>query len=184
MIDFILSTMDNEEQRNELAALYAKYKNRLYAIAKSNLHNEIDAEDAVQEVFSEIANKPEVFFAVLPEKRAAYLSSMVKKLSVNMFKVNNKIPKVPIDELHEDIEASSIALENALFDKIDHDEVMQFVYKLPKMQRSVLILHCLHDLSIDETAQILDISLSTVNKHLMLARKSVKAFIEERRSHE
>lgn len=184
MIDFILSTIESEEQRNELAALYAKYKNRLYAIAKSNLHNEIDAEDAVQEVFSEIAEKPEIFFSVLPEKRAAYLSSMVKKLSINMFKDKNKNPKISIDELNEDIEAGSIALENALFDKIDHDEVMQFVYKLPKMQRSVLILHCLHDLSIDETAQRLDISLSTVNKHLMLARKAIREFIEERRNHE
>lgn len=184
MIDFILSTIESEEQRNELAALYAKYKSRLYAIAKSNLHNEIDAEDAVQQVFSEIADKPEIFFGVLPEKRAAYLSSMVKKLSINMFKSNNKIPKVPIDELNEDIEDCSIALENALFDKIDRDEVIQFVYKLSKMQRSVLILHCLHDLSVDETAQRLDISLSTVNKHLMLARKAIRVFIEERRNHE
>ena len=184
MFNATFAVIENEEQRNELAALYAKYKNRLYAIARSNLNNEIDAEDAVQKVFSEIADNPDVFFGVQPEKRAAYLSSMVKKLSINMFKDKNKIPKVPIDELNEDIEDSSIALENALFDKIDHDEVMQFVYKLPKMQRSVLILHCLHNLSIDETAQKLDISLSTVNKHLVLARKAIRAFIEERRNHE
>ena len=184
MFDATFAVIENEEQRNELAALYAKYKNRLYAIARSNLNNEIDAEDAVQEVFSEIADKPEAFFGVQPEKRAAYLSSMVKKLSINMFKDKNKIPKVSIDELNEDIEDSSTALENALFDKIDHDEVMQFVYKLPKMQRSVLILHCLHNLSIDETAQKLDISLSTANKHLALARKAIRAFIEGRRNRE
>ncbi|MCX4357653.1 MAG: RNA polymerase sigma factor [Oscillospiraceae bacterium] len=184
MFDMTFATIENDEQRNELSALYAKYKNRLFAIAQSNLHNEIDAEDAVQEVFSEIADKPEIFFSVQPEKRAAYLSSMVKKLSANMFNDINEIPKVSIDELNEDIEDSSVTLENALFDKINHDEVMVVVNKLPTMQRSVLILHCLYDLSIDETAQKLNISLYTVNKHLTLARKAIREFIEERRNHQ
>ncbi len=182
MIDVILSTIENEIQRNELATLYEKYKNCLYSIALSNLHNEIDAEDAVQEAFSEIADKPDVFFGVLSEKRPAYLKSMVKKISVNMFNAKKEIPKVSIDELNEEIETVSATLENALFDKIAHDEVMSFVNKLPPMQRSVLIFHCLYNLSVDETAQRLNISLSTVNKHLMLARKAVRAFIEERRN--
>ena len=52
MIDFILSTMENEEQRNELAEFYSKHKSRLYSITLSKLHNKEEAEDAVQEVFS------------------------------------------------------------------------------------------------------------------------------------
>ena len=51
MIDAILSTMENEEQRNELAEFYSKHKSKLYAIAMSKLHNQSEAEDAVQEVF-------------------------------------------------------------------------------------------------------------------------------------
>lgn len=179
MIDFILSTIEDEEQRNELAALYSKYKNRLYAIAQSNLHNEIDAEDAVQEVFSEIADKPEAFLGVLSKKRPAYLCSMVKRISINMFNRKKGIPIVSIEELDEEIQDFSITLENALFGKIAYDEVVQFINNLPTMQRSVLIFNCLYDLSIDETAQKLNVSLSTVNKHLMLARKAVRGFIEK-----
>ena len=180
MLGAILLTMENEEQRNKLAALFAKYKNRLYAIAMSNLHNEIDAEDAVQEVFSEIADKPEVFFGVLSKKRPAYLCSMIKRISINMFNRKNSIPIVLIEELDEGIKDFSITLENALFGKIAHDEVVRFINELPTMQRSVLIFNCLYGLSIDETAQKLNVSVSTVNKHLMLARKAVKTFIEER----
>lgn len=183
MVDTTFWVIENEEQRNELAALYTKYKNILYAIAHSNLHNEVDAEDAVQEVFSEIADKPETFFGVPPEKRPAYLKSMVKKLSVNMFNAQNKIPKVSMDELTEKFETVSVTLENALFDKIDYNEVMEFVNKLPKMQRNVLIFHCLYDLSIDETALRLNISISGVHKHLFLARKAVRAFVDRRRNY-
>lgn len=182
MIDAILSTIENEEQRNELVDLYEKYKNSLYAIALSNLHNETDAEDAVMEVFSEIADKPDVFFGVLPEKRPAYLKSMVKRISVNMFNSQIKKPKVSIEELDEEIENISVSLENAIFDNIAYDEIIAFINQLPNRQRDVIIFHCLYDLSINETAQKLKISINTVNKHLMLARKAIKVFVNERRN--
>lgn len=178
----IFATIENEEQRNELSALYAKYKSSLYAIARSNLHNEIDAEDAVQEVFSEIADKPEVFFGVLPEKRPAYLKSMVKRISVNMFNSQIEKPKASIEELDEEMETVSVTLENVLFDIIAHDEVMAFINQLPTRQRDVIIFHCLYNLSIDEAAQKLNISIDTVNKHLMLARRAIRAFVDERRN--
>ncbi len=174
--------IEDEEQRNELAVFYSMNKDRLYSIALSNLHNEIDAEDAVQEAFSQIADKPEKFFNVLPNRRFGYISGMVKRISVNMYNAKNKSPQESLEELDDESELVLVPLENALFDEIGHDEVMLFVNKLPRMRRSVLILHCLYDLSIDETAQRLDISISTANRHLTLARKAVRAFIDERRN--
>ena len=52
MIDFILSTIENEEQRSKLSEFYAQNKERFYNIAYSKLQNHFDAEDAVQEMFS------------------------------------------------------------------------------------------------------------------------------------
>ncbi len=82
MIADALATIEDEEQRNKLAEFYSKHKQRLYSIAFSKLHNEEDAEDAVQEVFSEIADKPEKFFDIAPEGRLAYTTVMVKNISV------------------------------------------------------------------------------------------------------
>ncbi len=177
----MIFTMNDEGQRSELASLYTKYKNRLFAVARSNLHNDIDAEDAVQEVFSEIADKPENFFAISKEKRAAYLCSMAKKISVNMLNAKNKIPKISIEELDTEIEDATVTLENALFEKISRDEVAAFINRLPQKQRDALIFCRFYGLSIEETAQKLNISISAVNKHLMLARKAVRAFLEERK---
>lgn len=86
MIDAVLLTMENEEQRNELAVFYSKYKERFCWIASSKLKNPRDAEDAVQEVFSEIADKPEKFFDLTPADRLAYIDVMVRNVSVEMFK--------------------------------------------------------------------------------------------------
>lgn len=178
MIDATFAVIEDEAQRNELAEFYAEYKNRFYLIANSKLHNREEAEDAVQAVFSAIADKPESFFGVPAEKRLAYTDVMVRNTAVDMFNAKNK---TPLDELNEEIENDTVSLENSLFDRIAHDEILSFIDALPTLQRSVLILHGLFGLSIDETAQRLNISLAAANKRLTLARRAVRAFIDERR---
>lgn len=175
MIDALLSTIENEEQRNELAEFYSKYKNRLYSIALSKLHNRDDAEDAVQEAFSRIADKPGKIFDIPPERRLAYADVIVRNIAVNMF---NGRQKAPVEQ-QEDIPA--VSLENELFDRISRDEILDFIDRLPSAQREVLALHCFVGLSIDDTARRLSISLGAAKKRLLLARRAVRTFIDERR---
>ena len=176
MFDATFAVIENEQQRNELAKFYSNSKKRLYFIALSKLHNNEEAEDAVQEVFSRIADKPEMFFDIPSERRLAYADVMVKNISVDMFNAKNKMPS---EQLYEQIEDVNISLENALFDKISRNEVIEFINKLPTLQRNVLVLHCFFNLSIDETAQRLDISLTVATKRLALARKAIRNFVEE-----
>ena len=177
MFDMTFATIENEEQRNELAGFYFKHKNRLYTIAFSKLHSKEAAEDAVQEVFSEIADKPEKFFEVPPDDRLAYTDVMLRNIAVDMFK---KINKVKVYELDEDIEDVRVSLENTLFDKIGRNEVIEFVNHLPTMRRNVLMLRCFYDIPIIEIAQRLNIAPATASKHLTLARKAIKEFVVER----
>lgn len=177
MFDMTFAVIENEERRSELATFYSKHRQRLYSIALSKLHNEEDAEDAVQEVFSEIADKPDNFFDVSPSGRLAYITVMLKNISVNMFNAKNK---VQIEELNEKIEEIAFSLEEIVLNQISEDELLSFVDQLPTLQKNVLTMHCLFDLSIDETAQRLNISLIAAKKRLVLARKAIKAFIEER----
>ena len=177
MFDMTFATIENEEQRNELAEFYSKHKSRLYFIALSKLHNKEEAEDAVQEVFSEIADKPEKFFEVPPDDRLAYTDVMLRNIAVDMFK---KIHKVQVDELNEDIEDVRVSLENSLFDEIERNEVIEFINHLPTMRRTVLMLHSFLDIPINEIAQRLNIASATASKHLTLARKAIKEFVDER----
>ena len=57
---------------------------------------------------------------------------------------------------------------------------MDFIKNLPILQRNVLFLTCLSELSIDETAKILKISKTAANQRLYLARKAIKEYVEER----
>lgn len=178
MFDASFAIIKNEEQRSELAEFYSKHKDRLFNIAYSKLHSKEAAQDAVQEVFSRIADKPEIFFGITEEKRLAYADVTVKNISIDMFNSQNKMP---VDELDETVEDKGISLENRLFAQMAYDEILSFIDKLPTFQRNVLMLHCLYGLSIDETARMLNISLDAANKRLTFARKAIKEFVDERR---
>lgn len=179
MISAALAVLETDEQRNELSLFYEKNKSRFYAIALGYLHKQEEAEDAVQEAFLKIANKPDTFFSLSDKKRIYYLYAVVKNVSVDML---NKSEKFPTEELSDDTvyRDDDNLIENTLFDNISHNEILSFVKSLPELQQNVLILVCLSELSISETAQVLKVSRNVVYQRLHLARKAIKKFIEER----
>lgn len=177
MISAALAILESEEQRNELSELYKQNIMQFYSIAYSKLHNRQDAEDAIQEAFLRIVRYPEKFFEIPTHKRLPYAVIIIRNVAIDMYNSKNKIST---EQLNQDYELETISLENHLFEKITHDEVVSFVNRLSTAQRNVLMLHCFFGLSIDETSQRLNISLTSVNKHLTLARRAIRKFIEER----
>jgi RNA polymerase sigma-70 factor (ECF subfamily) len=179
MISAALAILETDEQRNELSKFYEENKNKLFAVAFEYLHNKEEAEDAIQETFLRIADKPDKFFSLDSEQKVYYVCAIIKNVSIDMFK---KRSKIIIEELTEDIvyQNDNSLLENTLLDKVSHDEMLSFITNLQPLQRNVLILTCLSELSISETAQTLNISEKAVNQRLYLARKSIKNFIKER----
>ena len=99
MISVALAILETDKQRNELDEFYKEHKNRLYAIALSKLHNEYDAEDAVQETFLNIAKYTEKFFNMEAHKKIAYVLIVIRNVISHMLKDANKLKtdKLTID---------------------------------------------------------------------------------------
>lgn len=181
MISGTLAVLNSEAERNEMSVFYEKYKKRLLNIALKILQSEEEAEDAVQEAFLKIADKPDTFFSLDDTKRIWYLCVVVKNASIDRY---NKRNKVQLEPLHEDMiyQNDTKLLENTMFNKISHKELIEFISGLPKLQQNVLVMTRLLKLSISETAQQLNVSEKAVNQRLYLARKAIKQFIDERRN--
>ena len=179
MISGALAILKSEAQRNEMSVFYEKYKSRLLRIAIKILRNEEEAEDAVQDAFLKIADKPDTFFSLNDEKRIRYAGVVVKNSSIDIY---NKSKKMQEDELSEEIvyRNDENLTENITFDKISFEEIIAFIDTLPEAQRNVLVLTFSSGLSVDEIGETLNITVSAVYKRLYLARKSVKKFIDER----
>ena len=68
MLSAALAILKTDEERNKLSEFYEENKDRFYAIAFSKLHNRENAEDAVQDAFLIIADKPDTFFHLTIQK--------------------------------------------------------------------------------------------------------------------
>ena len=62
MISAALAVLEFDGQRSELSEIYEKYRKRFVGVALKVLRNREDAEDAVQEAFLRIADRPDTFF--------------------------------------------------------------------------------------------------------------------------
>ena len=181
MISGALAILKSDAQRNEMSEFYEKHKKRFLSIALKILNNEEEMEDAVQDAFLKIADKPDKFFSLNEFNRIQYMCAVVKNVSLDIY---NKRKKVQTEPLTEDIvfQNEPNLIENLMLDDISNKELIDFIKGLPKLQQNVLVLTRLSKLSVCETARQLNVSEDVVNQRLYLARKAIKKFIEERRN--
>lgn len=171
----MFSVIEDPVQRNELEEFYKNNKNCFLNIAYTYLHNKSDAEDAVQEAFSEIICKPDNFFSIAPENRASFMVAVVRNISSDMFNKKNKVPLEELDE-EDTYDDNPFSFEDSMIGKVSRDSLKQFIKSLPPLQRDVLTLRCLMGFSTAETAEKLNISQSAVKKRLRLAKEAVREY--------
>lgn len=178
----VLTVLENDEQRRELAAFFKKNRDRFYAIAFSHLHDRAEAEDAVMEVFSIIADKPENFFSVQSSKRRAYADIITKRVSYKMIKKKQGKPIEFIGDMDGFASEISpeISIEDISLGNESARELLDFIRAMPEGKKDALLLQMFHGRSTAEIANILDISEEAARKRLSDAKKLIKDFIRDR----
>lgn len=147
---------------NEFNDKYYLYKNTIYGIAFSYVHNVVDADDIVQDVFMKYLNSNDVFKTLDNEKY------WLIRVTINTCKSYVKRmwkQKVDLDDEQISKTPSQSKEDNSLFEK---------VYKLPHIYKEVIVLYYYEDLSINDISKTLKISISAVEKRLERARNILK----------
>lgn len=152
------------EQFNEK---YALYKNMIYSITYTYVHNVTDADDITQDVFIKYLNSDEVFQTLDNEKFwlirvtintcKSYLKKYWKK---NVYLDDDYINRLPSDR------------ENSN-DKTN-DDIFEYVFTLPQKYKTVIILFYYENLSINDISKTLKITESNVKKRLERARNILR----------
>jgi RNA polymerase sigma-70 factor, ECF subfamily len=164
-----------------LAEIMRRNNRRLYRAAWGILRDEQDAEDAVQDCYLKA-------FAALPNFRGeAALSTWLTRIAINealmrrrkrqsqAAAIGNVIPLrpegTPTDEPAEDptLSPESTAMRTQL-----RPYLQDAVGALPEDQRAVFVLRALEELSVEETAQILDLNPQTVRTRFLRARRKLQ----------
>ncbi|MGN0679531.1 MAG: RNA polymerase sigma factor [Oscillospiraceae bacterium] len=178
MVDVSFSIIADEVQRNELQIFYTENYKRFIYLAMQKVKNKENAEDVIQEVFSDIADKPEIFFNIPKIERVTFADILVRNTAISTFKKErNRTNK--LQELDEEMVDESVRIEDDLLAKVTRNELIKYILTLPEQQRTVYKLRIITGMSISDIAKQLEISCETVNWHLKMARKNIRNFIEK-----
>jgi RNA polymerase sigma-70 factor (ECF subfamily) len=164
-----------------LAEIMRRNNRRLYRAAWGILRDEQEAEDAVQDCYLKA-------FAALPGFRGeAALSTWLTRIAINealmrrrkrqaqAASVGNVIPlrpdEKPAAEVADDpaLSPEAIAMRAQLRPYLE-----DAVADLPEDQRAVFVLRALEELSVEETAQVLDLNPQTVRTRFLRARRKLQ----------
>lgn len=148
------------------AALYERYYSSMVALAYSVLADRHLSEDAAQQAFV-IACRD------LPnlrskDKFAAWLAGICRNVARQMNRSKGKF--AALNDL--------LTVENKDDKKHCRDIVRQTVWKLRPVEREPLILRYYDDMTYDQIASVLGISLQAVNGRLIRAKRKITKYLK------
>jgi RNA polymerase sigma factor (sigma-70 family) len=157
--------------------LVLRYQRMVYAITRRMTSNHHDADDLAQETFLAAYRAMDRF----DEQKSfpAYLSRIAINLSINHLRRRKRRLRVLSPGSGEAQGGLTMARTGDLHKILEHKELMSrlemAMETLPAHQKAVLILKVYQELSYQEIANALGISLGTVMSRLHRARKRLRA---------
>ena len=173
--------MNDEFEIIYKATFHRYYANLLFYATR--MVGEEEAEDVVQDVFVELWKRQESM--EIGEQIQAFLYRAVYTRALNVIKhrgVKQKYSSA-VEELNQERTAFYHPDNNEVIQRIENrelrNEIREAINELPDKCKEVFKLSYLHDMKNKETADILGISLRTVEAHMYKALK----FLRTRLSH-
>jgi len=151
--------------------LYHQHKARLYGNILRLVKSEDIAEEILQDVFLRIWEKRHL---IDPDKSiGSYLFRIARNLVIDFYR------KAAVDkELQSNLIAAASELyshvEDVIYFKESNEIIQKAIESLPPQRRQIFILCKLEGKTYQEVSEILGISASTVNDHIVKATKKVK----------
>lgn len=167
MLALCMSLIEEEKEKSKFELLYYKYRRLMKYIAFDILHDDMLAEESVQESFIKIANNIKKIDEVDCHKTKSFIVIIVKNTSLDILKkekkqavINTSVPEYT---------------ENAM----GVQDIVSAIKSLPDIYRDILELKAFHELSDKEIADVLGLSHSTVRKRLERARNALKEILKD-----
>ena len=163
-----------------LEAIYDRYAQRIYSLAVSILNDPALAEDAVQEVFSNIWLKAASY---RPEMSApgTWIMSVAHHKVVDYFRSRRRAADhiaPPDEDAMLRIPSPSLSVEQEVERNFEARMVRAALAELPLEQSRPLYLSAWHGYTQSEIAHLLGVPLGTVKTRMRLGMQKLKAALE------
>ena len=155
------------------------YQNMVYSTAVRMLGNEADAEDISQEVFLKACERYEELSR--SHRAGDWLKTVTTNLCLNHLSRYRSRWRFFSEMFHEDTGEDYAATlpapevhEKNLAEAEQRETLETALKKLPANQRVPLVLYHFEEMSYEEIARVMDLSVETVRTHLKVARLNLR----------
>ncbi|MBQ7873703.1 MAG: RNA polymerase sigma factor [Oscillospiraceae bacterium] len=183
MITMMISAIENDFQREFMENLYKKYYPAMLKKAEALVSNPDDAEELIQDIFSNLIARVETVMAVEPKKLPAYLMSSVKYGAIGKYRTrsreNNHIASDVSDDELELLRDENSLPEDLFIQKEAVAELRAALEKIPEKYKNVLEFKYILGLSDSEIGAKFGISENAVRTCLMRARRKAYSVMKE-----
>jgi RNA polymerase sigma-70 factor (ECF subfamily) len=162
-----------DEDLDALGELFERYRHQVYRVALAIVRDPYIAEDILQDAFLKLhkyAHRIDIERPLMP-----WLYRVTANLSYT-FVTRNAKRRVPLDDVNEgQLVSPKGQAPDRMTEKTElRNDVREAIETLSTQQRTVVILHYLATLSIQEIAEILECPVGTVKSRLHHARNNLR----------
>ena len=161
MLTYLLTLLENDDDRALLTEIYKKYDKWLNYVACDGLLNSSDADDCVQETFIELIKSFGSFKKVPEERRKAYITKICRRVIYRMN--NNAEGTLSYEETTDD----NYSLESEFdFSVYDRSDMAHIIKELEPDYREPLMMKYGSGYSAEEISEMLGISINLVYQRI------------------
>lgn len=154
--------------------IYAQYADAMYNVCLRYTKNVDEAADILQDAFIRIYEKRQLFN---PEyELGSWIKRIVINEAINHYRVNKKFDLVEEDTFFEETEEPFELNEDSNVQQI----LLEVIQELPAGYQAVFNMYVIDNLTHQEIADHLGVSINTSKTQLLKARKMLRAKLEER----
>ncbi len=178
MLPMYLAVISDDDDKRYFEELYLKYRQDMYRIAYSILHNKEDSEDAVHQAFLQISENFDRIRSIPCQEMKPYFVIIIRNASYNIYNKNKKRA-----DFDTESETSGSLIELDYFEKCDYEKLVKKISQLPQKYKDILFLRYVEEFSVKEIARMLDITENTVWKRTERAKIMLKELLEKEESY-
>lgn len=167
--------MSDQNVRSDIEVLMSKYGDLLFKTCVLTVKNKYDAEDIVQETMLKYYMADTDFKD--DEHKKAWLLRVSQNMCKNLLDYRKRHAHISYEELEGCIEGGTSYSVGSM------EEFLK-IANLDYKYQSVIVLHYFEDLSVEEVADVLEISVSAVKMRLKRAREKLKRVYKKHYSEE
>lgn len=150
-------------------ALFKRCYGKLLSFSNSIIKDKQAAEDIVQEQFMKLwSNKHQIDDRMCVE---SYLYVMTRNAALNYLKSHSKLVGIPEVESHT---ASQIDIDRRIDAAIIQNRLFELIGKMPPQRKKIFTMSKIEGMSSIDIANILGLSVKTVDRHLSIAKAYIK----------